>query len=77
MADDLFAEVDVEVLDDGDVDLTGSGVVVEVARNQDGSWRFWNVRIGDQRFGGNAPLPAPVTEALEAEYRDQMEARRA
>jgi hypothetical protein len=73
-------EIDVDVLDDGDVNLSGNGVVVEVARKASGMWEFWAVRIGEHRyrFGqASRQVAGPLAKELEREYQEQMAARRA
>lgn len=58
-----------------DWDLVAGPAVVELSYDGDdikvGSWTFWNVRIGDHRFGGTGFVgPGTVTDWLEEHARD-------
>jgi hypothetical protein len=59
---------------DGDYDVIAGPVVIELAYDGSdimvGDWVFWNVRVGDQRFGGTQHVgPGPFFDWLEAEAR--------
>jgi hypothetical protein len=58
-----------------DWDLVAGPVVIELSYDGDdvkaGDWTFWNVRIGDHRFGGTQFVgPGEFTDWLEENARD-------
>lgn len=61
--------------DDGDYDLVVGDVVIELSYDGsdygEGTWTFWNVRIGEHRFGGTQIIgPGEFHEWLEQHARD-------
>jgi hypothetical protein len=51
---------------DRDFDVEIGPLVVELSIREGGDWFFWNVRVGDQRFGGTQLLgPGEFTEWLD------------
>lgn len=59
---------------DSDYDLVLQGAVIELSYDGTeyavGDWTFWNVRIGDDRFGGTQHIgPGALRDWLEAEAR--------
>jgi hypothetical protein len=69
--------VDLVYRGNGDYDLICRDVVVELSYDGSdimvGAWTFWNVRVGDQRFGGTQLLgPGEFTDWLETRARDEQ-----
>lgn len=59
---------------DGDYNVEAGGVVIELSYDGSdysvGDWTFWNVRVGDHRFGGSQVVgPGSFRDWLEVAAR--------
>ncbi len=49
-----------------DIDL-GNGIVIELDRHEDGTWRFWSVALDNgERFGRKETLTPKASQWMEA-----------
>lgn len=61
---------------DGDYDVTAGAFTLELSYDGSdfavGAWTFWNVRLGDHRFGGTQIVgPGPFLDWLEKNARGE------
>jgi hypothetical protein len=62
---------------DGDYDLECDRAVIELSYKA-GTWTFWNVRVGKDRFGGTQIVgPGTFLDWLDARRKDLQRAREA